>query len=83
MTKKEYREPLQHLLKEVWLEINRENIEKEQAYHTQLKEVNKKIYAIEEKHYVKDEMNKEAFEKFYLRLMPSAQISLMNWRRLP
>ena len=65
--KEEYKEPLKQRMRQIWYEINKENIEKEQLFNQQLREVNKSIDTIEEKHYVKDEMNKEAFDKFYLR----------------
>lgn len=65
--KEKYKEPLKIRMRQIWYEINKENIEKEQLFSQQLREVNKSIDTIEEKHYVKDEMNKEAFDKFYLR----------------
>ncbi|GAA4756241.1 recombinase family protein [Flavisolibacter ginsenosidimutans] len=53
---------------EYWFEqLNKESIEQEKTLKEKLIEVTKKIDTIEEKHYVLEEMNKESFEKFYVR----------------
>ena len=41
--------------------------EQKKTLNTQLAELNKSIDTIEEKHFVKDEMKKEPFDKFYVR----------------
>ncbi len=51
-----------------YTELTKDSGDQQEAYRGSLKEVEKKLDAIEEKYYVSGEMGKETFEKFYFRL---------------
>src|SRR5882757_2345289 len=56
---------IQYELEYAYQEATKEQEEQKKVLDEQLSEVKKDIYTIEKKHYVKEEMNQEAFERFY------------------
>ena len=65
--------PLQFELEHLYFKMNEEKFEQEKRLKEQLMEVVKKIDTVEEKHYVLNEMSKEAFDKFYPRYQKEKQ----------
>ena len=65
--REEDREQLKHAMMDIWHEINKEGKEKEQSCQLNLNEVCQHIDRVEEKYYIKEEMSREAFDKFYNR----------------
>jgi len=56
---------IQYELEYAYQEATKEQEEQRKTLNGQLMEVKKDIYTIEKKHYVKEEMSQEAFERFY------------------
>jgi hypothetical protein len=59
--------PIAFQIEHFFEQINKGGIEQEKALMEKLIEVTKKIDTVEEKHYVREEMNKESFEKFHAK----------------
>lgn len=61
--------PALYQLEHLYYEMTKGKEEETKQLKVRLTEVNKKIDTIEEKHYVLEEMNTEAFEKFHKRYL--------------
>ena len=66
--------PLYKKMESKWKEINKESFDLEQSYKKQLVEVNGKIENIEESYYVTKDMNKDTYDKFYVRFDSELQV---------
>ena len=60
------------------IEQNKENVEKETANKKRLLEIKTETDRLDEKYYVKDEMDKEKYDRFCIKLMTEENTILKN-----
>jgi site-specific DNA recombinase len=76
-------EPLLFQMVKAFTDRNKEIEEQEKAFKAKIEEVSRDMERIERKYYVKEEMSRETFEKFYAELVTKKNEVLNESQKLP